>query len=198
MNMNVQKKTKYIAALAIGCLALATSATAQNRVAGETPGSTGSQTSVTRPPFYSSEVPGSTGTGTTRPPYYSSEVPGSTSTGGTRPVYFESSTPGATGTSFTRPNYAVGVSPVVPDNPVIQIGLHPNPARETFYIEITGIGQRDEVEVYIFSARGSRLSAPMERAGQTIRVSVSNLPRGSYFVQVIANGVERTQSIELI
>jgi hypothetical protein len=185
MIMNYQKPTLYIAALVMGCLSFSAT-NAQVRIVSESPSA------------------GSSSTGTTRPTYFEASSPGSTGseTGFIRPDYFEATSPVGTSsqTDFTRPTYVNGVGQVNQQTPPppIQIGLHPNPASEIFYIEINGVSQDENIEVTLFNDRGRRFTVPLERMGGSIRVSVDNLPRGRYLVQVKTRSQEVTQAIELI
>jgi hypothetical protein len=185
--MNFSRTSLYAAAFVMGCLALNNSATAQVRVVGETPGGSGSSssTSVTRPPYYSSVSPGGSGSSVTRPPYYSSVSPGSSG--------------GSGGGEVTRPNY---LTPSVPStgqqDPILQIGVYPNPATELLYVEISGLRPDESVHVNLYSERGTRFYVPMERAGESIRIQVGNLPRGTYRIQIITNSSEVIKNIELI
>jgi len=183
--MNFSRTSLYAAAFVMGCLSLNNAATAQVRVVGETPGSS-SATSVTRPPYFSSEAPGgSSSSGSTRPPYYSSEAPGSSGSSGS--------------TGFTRPTYVASVSPATgQQNPSLQIGIYPNPATELLYVEISGLRPDESVNINVFNERGTRLSVPMVRGGESVRIEVGNLPRGGYRIQVITNSSEVIRSIELI
>jgi hypothetical protein len=92
---------------------------------------------------------------------------------------------GETEDYFIGVNYPVGIKQVQSKETLI---VYPNPASNTLFV-VGNFIENEKVRIQLFSIEG-KLATEIEESfqGKSIPVDISNLNRGIYFLQVLANG----------
>jgi hypothetical protein len=72
------------------------------------------------------------------------------------------------------------------------INLYPNPASSYIFITTVGTGTPD---ISLINGSGQQMIIPILINGNNVRLTISDIPPGTYFVNIIQNGVSETRSV---